>query len=359
MKKILLLSAVVMLLASQARSQGCVVVRGLSGFGQYNPVDRSFSTSDWLINMNNRYFKSFRNYMGHDDQHVQPAGAAVNSVFSTDFAISRMFKKGWSLSLDLPITANSRTSSVEHGGAGTKNFTTHSFGLGDISLVVYKWLIKPTPQQKGNIQLGLGIKLPTGSYNYSDYFYKNDSTRILAPVNLSIQLGDGGTGIITELNSYYFLTKNLEFYANGYYLINPRNVNGVSTLLGATPTRLQTWVGADVASVPDQYSLRAGFEYVMKQLVFSAGLRDEGIPVYDLIGQSDGVRRPGHNLSVEPGITYNMKTVSIYFYMPFFVQHVILESVPDKKLNAITGGTKYGTGGSGDWMIFLGFMVKI
>ena len=75
--------------------------------------------------------------------------------------------------------------------------------------------------------MGLGIKLPTGDYKVQDYFYKNDSTKVLAPVNGSIQLGDGGTGIITQLNTFYFLSKNISLYANLYYLINPRDHNGV------------------------------------------------------------------------------------------------------------------------------------
>ena len=68
----------------------------------------------------------------------------------------------------------------------------------------YKWLFKTSVRQKGNIQLGLGVKLPTGDYKYQDYFYRNDSTKVLASVNPSIQLGDGGTGIIGELNSFLY-----------------------------------------------------------------------------------------------------------------------------------------------------------
>ncbi len=75
--------------------------------------------------------------------------------------------------------------------------------LGDIRIAVYKWLIDQTKMPKGNIQVGLGLKLPTGDYRYQDFFIKNDSTRVLGPVDQSIQLGDGGTGFTTELNAYY------------------------------------------------------------------------------------------------------------------------------------------------------------
>src|SRR5207237_1694711 len=104
---------------------------------------------------------------------------------------------GWSVDLSLPIAANSRSATKEHGGAGTNRHITNSFGLNDIRFTVYKWILKPGDNQKGNIQIGLGIKLPTGDYKYEDIFYKNhDSSKVLAPVNASIQLGDGGTGLI-------------------------------------------------------------------------------------------------------------------------------------------------------------------
>ena len=114
-----------------------------------------------------------------------------------------------------------------------------------------------------------------------------------------------------------------------------------------------------MTSVPDQYSIRAGFNYIVNKFVFSAGLRDEGVPVYDLAGGSEGVRRPGYNISIEPGVTYNMKSVSIYAYVPIFIKHTILQGVPDREVKDLTGVNITGGGGSGDWMVFLGFMFKL
>jgi hypothetical protein len=359
MKKNLLLSVSFFLSAGYAMCQGCIVVRGISDFGQYNPVDRSYSTSDWLININNRYFSSYRNFIGTKNQNTPPQDESVNHVYTMDFVVTRMLAKGWSLSFSLPFSANSRTSSLEHGGAGTTRHTTHSWGAGDIGLTAYKWILKPAMNQKWNIQLGLGIKFPSGAFAYEDYFYRNDTTRILAPVNASIQLGDGGTGIITELNTFYFFSNKFSAYGNFYYLISPRDQNGVSPLFGRTPTALQIRTGGNVISVTDIYSLRAGFDYIMKQFVFSAGLRDEGIPVYDLVGGSEGIRRPGNNVSIEPGITYVMKTMSVYLYVPVFIEHNILQSVPDKEVTKITGKYTTSYGGSGNYMIFLGCMFNL
>ncbi|MGN6530277.1 MAG: hypothetical protein ACTHK0_00810 [Ginsengibacter sp.] len=359
MKKFIFLSVVFLLSIGFAYPQGCIMVHNISGFGQYNLTDNAFSSSSWQLNINNRYFKSFRDFKGTADQKTPRQDESVVNSFTTDISVDRLFNKGWSIDLSTPFGANSRTASLEHGGAGTPRHTTHTFGLGDIRFTVYKWLLTPSVSQKGNIQLGLGVKFPTGDYKYQDYFYRNDSTKVLAPVNASIALGDGGTGVTTELNAFYFFNQLLSLYGNFYYLINPRDVNGVSTTFGNAPTSLQIKTGADVYSVPDVYSLRAGFVYNFNKLALSAGLRDEGVPVRDLFGGNDGLRRPGHNLSVEPGIIYKMKKASVYAYVPFIVSRLIKQNLTDAQATEITGIYRMGSGGSGNYQVFAGVLFKM
>src|SRR6476660_9211059 len=132
----------------------------------------------------------------------------------------------------VPISSNTRSSMYEHYGNNSTSPNarreTHSFGIGDVRIAAYYWLLSPAKAVKGNVQLGLGIKLPTGDYRYQDYFYKNDSVNVLGPVDQSIQLGDGGTGITLEANAFYNFSHTAGVYANAYYLINPREQNGVS-----------------------------------------------------------------------------------------------------------------------------------
>jgi hypothetical protein len=84
------------------------------------------------------------------------------------------------------------------------------------------------------------------------------------------------------------------------------------------------------------------------------GLRDEGIPVNDLIGSSLGVRRAGYTVSVEPGIIYKLKNAAVYAYVPYIVSHSIVQNIVDKNTSNITGVYTIGPGGSGDYQIFLG-----
>ena len=354
-----IISLFAVVLAGTAHSQGCIMVRNISGFGQYNLTDNAFTTSQWQLNINTRYFKAFRDFKNTEDQKTPKQDESIVKSFSMDITLSRLMNNGWSVDLSLPIAANSRSATLEHGGLGTPRHTTHTFGLGDIRFTAYKWLLKPTVSQKGNVQLGLGIKLPTGDYKYQDYFYRNDTTKVLAPVNASIGLGDGGTGIITELNTFYFFNKSISFYGNFYCLINPRDESGVSATNGKTPTDLQKSTGADIYSVPDIYAIRVGLNLNFSKLALSGGLRDEGVPVHDLFGGSNGLRRPGHNLSAEPGIIYKMKKASVYAYVPVIISRRIRQNVTDALASRVTGIYRMGAGGSGNYSVFMGVLFKL
>jgi len=361
MKKHTILLFSVWLFNQTAQSQGCIAIRNISGFGQYNLTDNAFSTSDWQLNINSRYFKSFRDFKEKVDQKTPKQNEAVVKSFSMDFSISKFLQNGWSLNLSLPVASNSREASAEHGGPNTKRHTTNSFGIGDIRFTAYKWLLKPTVKQRGNIQLGLGLKLPTGDYKYQDYFYRNDSTKVLSAVNPSIQLGDGGTGIITELNFFYILNpaRTISLYGNFYYMANPREQNGTAITNGRIPPRIDSLANNIILSVADQFSIRVGAYYNIKNWAFSAGIRNEGSPVKDIIGGSDGVRRAGHNLSVEPGILYKMKKVSIYAYVPFIVDRSIKQNLPDKFKSNYNGAKFVSPGGSGNYQVFVGALFKL
>lgn len=104
MKKLIMLSAICILYANIANSQGCVIVRNISGFGQYNFADNSISTSDWFINVTSRYFKSYRDFRGITELNFPKDSTHSIQSFTTDITISRLLANGWSLTLSLPIS---------------------------------------------------------------------------------------------------------------------------------------------------------------------------------------------------------------------------------------------------------------
>ncbi|HZE85283.1 MAG TPA: hypothetical protein VE035_13305, partial [Puia sp.] len=319
--------------------------------GKGGPAD---TISKWQLNANNRCFRSFRHFVGTDEQKQRQVlgNEVINHQYTLDLAITRTLSSRWSIMLDLPIEANSRSSLYEHSNLG--RFVTHSFGVGDIRFAVYSWLIDPIKSPRGNVQIGLGIKLPTGSYNYQDYFHLTDSTTRLGAMDQSVQLGDGGTGLTLELNAFYNLSQTFSLYGNFYYLMSPREVNGISTARGGTASTSAVKNGSDVMSVPDQLMARVGVNIMANRFVFSAGVRDECLPVYDLVGGSNGFRRPGYIISAEPGVTYNFKKVSLYAYVPIALVRNRTQSVPDKISSRLTGKTSHGDAAFADYAVNIG-----
>ena len=212
-KTILIFTIISIFVAQRSNAQGCVAIRGLGAYSCGNGEDVKDSTG-WSLTANTRYFKSYKHYVGMVEQkeRVELGTEVINHTFGLDLFFQKHFNRRTSLGFNIPVISNARSSMYEHGGntgGPSARRSTHSFGLGDIRAALYYWLAELAKGSKWNVQVGLGFKLPTGDYRYQDYFYKNDTTKTLGPVDQSIQLGDGGTGITLELNGYYAFSHEL------------------------------------------------------------------------------------------------------------------------------------------------------
>ena len=354
MKKLLITAAIILIALSNINSQGCVAIKSNGGYCTMANHD----AKKYTLSINHRYFRSYKHFVGTAEQKQRTAlgTEVVNYAHTTDFNLNKNFQHGWSAAIDVPVIVNNRTSLYEHGGK-IRN-STKSFGMGDIRIAAYKWLIDPVRMTKANVQVGAGLKLPTGDYKFQDKFAVTDTTSITGPVDQSIQLGDGGLGFTTEINTYYSFAKNFTAYGNFYYLINPREQNGVIARGYRVPTALEVRSGADIMSVPDQYMIRAGINYAVKQLTISGGIRKECLTVKDLFGGNNGFRRPGYIVSAEPGITYQFKNISLYTFVPFAIKRNRTQSVPDKNRTKITGVYAQGDAAFADYAINVGLTVK-
>jgi len=322
MKKIFVL-CFNLLLATYCWGQGCIAIRNVAGVSPDLLFENMRPNEKFILNVTNRYFEASSTYIGN--KYITDS-IVTNRIYTLNISVLRLLDNGWSLALYVPISANSRTNNRDHGGPQTPKYTTRSFGVGDARFTVYKWLLDPSAGRKGNIQAGLGIKFPTGDFRYQDYFVRNDSTTVVAPVDQAIQLGDGGTGITTELSAYYSFNKMLNIYFNGFYLINPRDENGVSNLKGRNPTAVEIRNNTTVMSVPDQFSFRAGVNLHVKQIVLSSSIRYEKVPVNDFLGGNKGFRRAGSILSIEPGLTYITKSAMPFLYVSVPFERNIIQN---------------------------------
>jgi len=338
-------------------AQGCVAIRSTGGICamQERPDSNTASNGYWLFNNNDRYYKSFRHFIGKQEQFQRTAlhNNVINKVVTTDETFTRVFNERWSLSADIPFADNSRSQL-----AGTSRFSTHSSGLGDISVTGLYWLFNPAKSPNGNIQVGMGIKFATGNYDYQDYFSTTTGTKVLAPVDQSIQLGDGGTGVSLDVNAYYNFTRTFGFYGNFFYLANPRDVNGTATSTTTPASATKIAITSDVESVPDQYLMRFGASLSIHKFDFSLGVRDDGLPVRDLFGNSDGFRRPGYVFAAEPGVTYRVKNIAFYAYVPIAIIRDRTQSVPDIRQTELTGVYTHGDAAFADYVVNVGVTVK-
>lgn len=340
-----------------AYAQGCIAIRNLpAGFGQFASLGYSRTTDKWMLDMNNRYFESSTGFVGTKD-----LGKDKNVTlyeFTTNLELTRLLSKGWSLSLDVPIASN--TVAAPMNSSGIKH-SSHAFGIGDMRLMVYKWVLSTDVFRKGNFQFGLGIKFPTGNFRSVDYWYYSDAPVSvgLEPVNVAIQLGDGGTGIATQLNGYYIFNNIVSVYGDFFYLISPNNTTGVATwpagFLPPDQEALDKQTTNNVNSIPDNYSLSAGANITYKRLVLTAGLRYEGGPAHDLFGQNDGLRRVGHIFSIEPGLQFKFNRSILYFSVAIPVDRATLQTVPDQRQQAITGVSTTTGGHFADVLYYFGY----
>jgi len=339
-------------------SQGCIAVRNLTPgvSGAFN------EPGTWQFSTNYRYFKSYKHFVGTDEQtqRVQQGTNVINHDNSLIFGANYTLNSKWSFGVSIPLLYIERSSLYEHYGNGTPpgsnpRFTTHSQGLGDIRLMGYYTALNTA---KMRLQLGLGIKLPTGNYSYRDYFHKKGSqgedVLVLNVVDQSIQPGDGGTAAIVDFNLSRMLSQKWSIYSNGSYLFNPRNTNGV--LRSASPGTVPL---SNEFSVADQFFARLGAQYQRGAFVFAVGGRIEGIPARDAIGKSDGFRRPGYIISGEPSIYYTKGNHVVGLNVPIAIVRNRTKNTIDTEQTIQTGIDKHGDAAFADYLVSVTYAFRL
>lgn len=343
-----------------ASAQGCVAVRHMSCAAPAGSADYfKQRNGHWQVSAGYRFFRSYKHFVGADEQtqRVEQGTNVINVSHAIDLGLTYMVNQRLSFSVNLPLQNNDRSSLYEHYGNAVaqnpqqKRFHTGSQGIGDLRLSGSYWLVNPVKLPKANLSVGLGVKLPTGNYRATDDFHKLTKEgvdyTINQPVDQSIQLGDGGVGVSVELQSYASITKTLTAYANGFYLFNPRETNGVVRNPTATTIDLVT----GTFSVADQFAARVGLSQSIKAipgLAVMLGGRVEGVPAIDAFGGSSGFRRPGYIVSVEPGLSYMRHKTSIAATVPVAVYRNRITSYADR-LDPL--GLKHGDAAFADYLV--------
>jgi hypothetical protein len=91
----------------------------------------------------------------------------------------------------------------------------------------------------------------------------------------------------------------------------------------------------------DQYLYRLGVSQSVPKLrggvALSLGVRGEGVPAHDVFGASDGFRRPGFILSVDPGLMFHYKRDTVSINGPWALYRDRPPSVPELQNNIYNG----------------------
>jgi len=218
--------------------------------------------NQFAVSASYRWLHSFREFHGDTElpYPTDPSLYANTHVHGFELSIIYQVTRRFSVTLELPIQTADRTSYYEHDFV--RRFTTSASGIGDLRLIGNAWLFDPAKYHDGNISLSLGVKFTTGNDDATDIFHQPTGP-VERPVDPAIQPGDGGFGIVTELSAFQKIYRQLFAYAQGVYLINPRDSNHVQQPTGNEEFFTLGEFGYTYNSVPDQYLARVGLGYVL------------------------------------------------------------------------------------------------
>lgn len=322
--------------SSPSFAQGCIASRGTgmcrSSDGVHFGDEDAHSAAGFGVSVGYRWLHSDRMFV--HDQESPGSDKEINDSHFIDLGLTYTFNSRFSATLTLPYSVHDRSQIVRTKTAQRTElgrFHTQSDGLGDVRLAGNMWLLNPAERRKGNVFLGLGVSAPSGDRDAQDVF---SETTLASPrrivtnphaVDPSIQLGNGGWGIIVDLYAYREIVPRLNAFLSGSYTLTPEEKY--------TPTAIRDVYGSDGYSIADSYLCRGGLEFLLWPkygISLSLAGRVEGVPVDDLTGGSDGFRRPGYAVSIEPGLGIMVKSWSFALNTPVAVYRNREQSNPEQ-----------------------------
>jgi hypothetical protein len=312
-----------------AHAQGCVAARSnqgimdeLCGTGLFTESS-SHHDPAWLrrltLTVGFRDFSSFRHFIGTNEQKQRAIlhNQVENHQNLWDVGINYQLTRRLSVIADIPFLYGSRNQIYPPKGV------FYIGGIGDMQVGVQSWIFRPPTENNGNVAVSASLKIPTGICDGKGTAVLNGQT-IQAVADQSLQPGDCRWGFVLATQAYKQIWFRTMLYFQGSWLFNPADTNGVPTF--------RSRPSESVMSVTDQYLFRGGFSHGVpriRHLSLSLGGRMEGIPVRDAFGSSNGFRRPGYIVSIDPGFMYSFWRETISLNAPWALERNRRASVPD------------------------------
>jgi hypothetical protein len=314
-----------------ASAQGCEPIRfvvpvNLGAEGEaYQP------SREWRATIAYRRLLSNQWFIGTEQRDsLAPGGSSpIFEIHTAIVDLAYAFNDRVRARVSIPFSKGSLTRTWADG----QEHTQDASGIGDISVQGETWLFAPRSHERGNIGFGLGIKAPTGSHTKASQFYSASGSQDY-PADQTIQPGDGGWAILTQVQAFQQVGERASVYAFGSYMLSPRDSTGVK---GPAPNSTTNW------SVPDVYSVRVGAAFNLlpdQGLSVSLGARLDGIPVRDLIGGGDEttVKRASRIYFAEPGLSYTRDRDNFTLSVPWRVKVNRVKSLYEQETNGVNAG---------------------
>jgi hypothetical protein len=299
-------------LTSEASAQGCILLRQTSPmFGTTDSLGNEPGT--WNITFTGRNSTADHHYNGtvYQVQRQTEQTYVVNRQNSMTATIGYQLTPRISLNAGIPFVEASWGIPSPRNGGPAARANENARGLGDITSLARFAIVNPASGRSWNLMVGGGVKFPTGDSGATDVFPDSQGLNNLERhVDISVNPGDGGWGLILDLQGYKQLGRFTTF-GSGTWLANPRDMGAPTrnTLVTATATNYNT--------VSDQFVFRTGTAVALTEHISaSIAWRMEGVPRFDVIGDSHGFRRPGVEMYWEPGVTFTSGRHSVSFNLP-------------------------------------------
>lgn len=276
---------------------------------------------EWQVNAYWARFRTdetFRSYDVISTNAVWEGGDTLN--FQGAYALSRKLN----LTAEVPYVLHSFWSNVV---AGTRYYQK-VHGFGDTVISGRMWLLSTGKDSKQNIGLSLGFRLPTGESNYKVPYPDSQGNNITdRPVYPAIQPGSGAFGLRLATQGFRSF-KHFSLSGSGLYLFSLKKQNDTVAFgaavnpagPGATQENLR------YLTAPDSYQFTGGVSAPiphLKGFSLSFGGQVAGVPVDNVLTTTSGYRQPGYMVTVNPGLTYDMKFATFFVTVPVRVHQYV------------------------------------
>lgn len=317
-------------LASPAGAQGCEPIRfttpvNLGGEGQaYQPA------SEWQLTMAYRRLVSEDWFVGtQENSALAPGGTSpvfrIHTVIAdVAYAISDRYR----MRVSVPFSAGSLSRTWPDKAHHRQTAT----GIGDVSVMGEAWALKPRLNERGNVALAVGLKIPTGSHTIASQYYTATGAAEF-PADQTIQPGDGGWALLLQTRAFRQVTERTFGYGFASYMVSPKAKSDVEWVPGSK----QYW------AVPDVYSARVGGAFSVlpdEGLTMSLGGRIDGIPIHDLLGGGDAetIKRTAYVVFADPGLTLARGRRMLTLSVPYRVAVNRQKSLFEQRTNGLNAG---------------------